>query len=149
MGNIMENTYSAGRGKYQKELNKLHATYTSLTALHATDSARANSALKKLICSGRKYYRYYNDGDYPAGMGVPRWNRWSYQDSHSPERVQILENAFDKIVLKAWETTRHATLPPTHDILAENIDCRRSSSQSRDLHRFRVRARGRIRGSYH
>lgn len=48
----MENTYSAGKGKYQKELNKLHATYTSLTALHATDSARANSALKNLFVVG-------------------------------------------------------------------------------------------------
>jgi hypothetical protein len=130
MSDESANIYWTGKGKYQTELDKLNEAYLHSSAVYLTNNVKANSALKRLSCAGRKYYKYHNDGDYP-GMGVPRWQRWNYRDKYSLDRVQTLETAMNIIVLRAWIATKHATLPSTHYINAVEVVCRGNSHRKR------------------
>jgi hypothetical protein len=139
MSDVIDNTYWNSKGKYQKESEKLYEIYIKPMTLGLTDNERTNAALKRLVCGGRKYYRYYNDGDYPAGMGVRRWSGWDRYVMHSPDRVAALENTMDELILKVWEATKHATLPITHEVASKDITCRKKSPQQSSFPRYHVK----------
>ena len=134
MSDEVENTYWNNKGKYLKEYNKLYRTYIThdieefessrytSTKIRLTGNRKANVALKSLFCNLYRYRRYYNDGDYP-GMGVPAWRGRNPDNIFTPKRERILEEAMDKVILKAWEATRHATIRPTHDINYDHLYC--------------------------
>jgi hypothetical protein len=126
----MANTYWYHHGKYQKEYNLLCTIYIETYKVHLTDNTKVNDVIKKLICGVRKYYRYYVDGVYP-GMGVPPiFAIWDVEARYRPDRVKILEEAIDKLILDAWKVTKHANILPTHDVYKDDIYCPDISPQS-------------------
>jgi hypothetical protein len=114
----MENTYWNHKGRFEEENKKLWEKYVPAQGVRLTTSRSANRALVAYVRNSKKYYRYYNDGDRASGIGMApgnysTYNRTPAQREHNEE---VLERATDRVILRAWAATEHATLPIVDEI---------------------------------
>jgi len=109
-------------GRYQREYNILWNKYLIADSIRTGD-AEATKALKRLKSFGRKYHRFYNDGDAFTFEGqrfvahiVRKFKdrgRTVTKVFGEPTEAQMreLDRIADRLILDAWRKTKGGTLP--------------------------------------